>query len=149
MILKGRKVKLTQGAFSYLPELTDDEIKLQIQYGLDNDWSIGIEFTDDPHPRNLLWEMWGVPLFDMKDPVAIIYEVNRCREAYPNYYIRVTAYDSSLGRQFTALSFIVNRPENEPGFRLERQDSHDRQTRYSLHAYSTDIVHGQRYSNET
>lgn len=140
-------MKLTQGTFSYLPDLTDDEIKLQIQYALDNDWPIGVEFTDDPHPRNMLWEMWGLPMFDMKDPAAIMHEVNRCRETYPNYYIRVTAYDARLGRQFTALSFIVNRPPNEPGFRLQRQDSHDRQIRYSLHAYSTDVPNGERYSN--
>ena len=27
-------------------------------------WSV--EFTDDPHPRNVYWEMWGLPMFDLK-----------------------------------------------------------------------------------
>ena len=31
-----------------------------------------------------------------------------------------------------ALSFIVNRPSVEPGFRLERQETADRQIRYTL-----------------
>ena len=36
------------------------------------------------------------------------------------------AYDASHGRQTTALGFIVNRPADEPGFRLERIEEHDR-----------------------
>ena len=80
---------LTQGTFSFLPSLTDDEIHLQVQYCLDNDWPINVEFTDDPHPRNSYWEMWGLPMFDVKDSSAILYEINQCRRAYPHHYIRV------------------------------------------------------------
>ena len=54
-------------------------------------------------------------------------DVRACREAHPHLYVKVVAYDRSLGRQTTALSFIVNRPEHEPGFRLERQEGRDRQ----------------------
>ncbi len=61
---------LTQGTFSFLPPLTDDEIGKQVQYCLDNDWPINVEFTDDPHPRNTYWNMWGLPMFDVKDPAA-------------------------------------------------------------------------------
>ena len=55
------------------------------------------------------------------------------------------AYDSSLGRQTSALSFIVNRPADEPGFRLERQDKADRQMRYTLHPYAQEEPVGRRY----
>ena len=27
------------------------------------------------------WEMWGLPMFDLKDPAAILYEINECRKA--------------------------------------------------------------------
>src|SRR5436305_1226124 len=109
---------LTQGTFSFLPPLTDDEIRMQVQYCLDNDWPINIEFTDDPHPRNTYWEMWGLPMFDVKDPAAILSEINACRRAYAQHYIRVGAYDRRKGRQTLALSFIVNRPAHqEPGRR--------------------------------
>ena len=54
-------MRVTQGTFSYLPDFTDAQIKAQVQYCLDNDWPILIEYTDDPHPRNILWEMWGMP----------------------------------------------------------------------------------------
>jgi ribulose-bisphosphate carboxylase small chain len=136
---------VTQGTFSYLPPLTDAQVKAQVQYALDNDWAISVEFTDDPHPRNFLWDMWGLPMFDMRDPTAILLEVQRCRDAYPARYVRVNAYDRRLGRQTTALSFIVQRPKNETGFRLERQEGADRQVRYTLHPYALDRGAGERY----
>jgi ribulose-bisphosphate carboxylase small chain len=136
---------VTQGTFSYLPPLTDEQIGAQCQYAIDNGWAVSVEFTDDPHPRNVYWEMWGLPMFDLKDAAGAVYEVNRCREAYPNRYIRVSAYDASRGRQTTALQFIVNRPPDEPGFRLERQESHDRSIRYTLHPYAAEQPHGRRY----
>ena len=89
--------------------------------------------------------MWGLPLFDMKDAQAVMEEIVACREKYGNHYIRVTGYDRSLGRQTTALSFIINRPEDEPGFRLERTEAADRQIRYTLSPYATDKPTGKRY----
>lgn len=136
---------VTQGTFSYLPELTDEQIKAQIQYALDQDWPCSVEFTDDPHPRNIYWDMWGLPMFDLKDASGVLYEVNRCREAYPNHYVRVTAYDRSLGQQTTRLSFIVQRPPHEPGFQLQRQEGADRQVRYTIHSYATEKPEGERY----
>jgi ribulose-bisphosphate carboxylase small chain len=136
---------VTQGTFSYLPPLTESQIRAQVQYALDNEWALSVEFTDDPHPRNFLWDMWGLPMFDMRDPAAILLEVQRCRDAYPSRYVRVNAYDRRLGRQTTALSFIVQRPADEPGFRLERQEGADRQVRYTLHSYATDRPSGERY----
>ena len=140
---------ITQGTFSYLPDLTDEQIRGQVQYALDHDWSVQIEFTDDPHPRNVYWDMWGLPMFDLEDAAGGVYEVNQAREAYPNHYIRVTAYDASRGRQTTALQFIVNRPDDEPGFRLERQETHDRALRYTLHPYAAEAPHGSRYQDGT
>jgi ribulose-bisphosphate carboxylase small chain len=138
-------MRLTQGTFSYLPDLTDEQIRMQIQYALDNGWPISIEYTDDPHPRNAYWEMFGLPMFDIKDAVAIMEEVTKCRAEHPNEYVKVNAYDARLGRQTTALSFIVNRPKHEPGFRLDRQAAADRQIRYTTHAYATDVPSGKRY----
>jgi ribulose-bisphosphate carboxylase small chain len=138
-------MKLTQGAFSFLPDLTDEQITKQIQYALDHGWPISIEHTDDPHPRNSYWEMYGLPMFDIKDAVVILETVNKARTEFPNEYIKVDAYDARLGRQTTALSFIVNRPAHEPGFRVERTAGADRQISYTLHAYASDDAPGERY----
>ncbi|GAA3101559.1 ribulose bisphosphate carboxylase small subunit [Pseudonocardia yunnanensis] len=136
---------ITQGTFSYLPDLTDEEITAQIDYALGNSWPLSVEFTDDPHPRNTYWEMWGMPMFDLADAAGVLMEVNACREAYPNHYIRLNAYDARLGRQTIVLSFLVHRPAEEPGFRLDRQESHDRVIRYTTHAYATERPAGERY----
>jgi ribulose-bisphosphate carboxylase small chain len=138
-------MRITQGAFSYLPDLTDEQIKAQIQYCLDHDWAISIEHTDDPHPRNIYWDMWALPMFDLKDPAAIMLEVNACRKTFPHRYIKVNGYDRRYTKQTVALDFIVNRPADEPGFRLERQDAADRQVRYTLHSYATEKPAGKRY----
>lgn len=138
---------ITQGTFSYLPEFTDEEISKQIQYAIDQGWAVAVEFTDDPHPRNFLWDMWGLPMFEIADAAAGLYEVTECRKAYPNHYIRVTFYDATLGRQTTAVQFIVNRPPHEPGFRLDRQEDRDRVIRYTLHSYASERPKGERYGN--
>jgi ribulose-bisphosphate carboxylase small chain len=139
-------VRITQGTFSYLPDLTDAEITAQLQYAIDQRWAIAVEFTDDPHPRNNLWEMWGLPMFDIADAAAGLAEIRACRDTYPCRYVRVSAYDASYGRQTTALSFIVHRPLEEPGFRLERQEGGDRRIRHTLHPYAAGQPHGQRYN---
>jgi ribulose-bisphosphate carboxylase small chain len=138
-------MRIMQGTFSSLPDLTDDEIRAQIAYAQAQGWAVAVEFTDDPHPRNVLWEMWGLPMFDLADPAGAMQEVEACRDQYPGHYVRVSAYDASLGRQTTALSFIASRPAAEPGFRLDRQEHRDRQIRYSLHSYAADQPRGERY----
>ena len=142
-------MKLTQGTFSYLPDLTDEQITKQVQYALDHDWPIGIEYTDDPHPRNSYWELYGLPMFDRKDAAGIMSDVRAAIEKYPNYYVKVTAYDARLGRQTTALSFIVHRPANEQGFTVDRQVGPDRQIRYTTRSYASNQPHGKRYSRLT
>jgi ribulose-bisphosphate carboxylase small chain len=139
-------MRITQGTFSYLPDFTDEEISAQLDYALGNGWPLSVEFTDDPHPRNVYWEMWGLPMFDLHDAAGVLMEVNACREAYPNHYVRVNAYDATLGRQTTMLSFIVQRPKEEPGFRLDRQEAADRQIRYTTHAYAVEQPPGERYN---
>jgi ribulose-bisphosphate carboxylase small chain len=139
-------MRLTQGTFSFLPDLTDEQITRQVKYCIDNGWAVNVEYTDDPHPRNTYWEMWGLPMFDMPDPAAILFEVNACRKAFPRHYIRVNAVDSTRGVESLRLSFLVNRPPEEPGFRLERSDVQGRSVRYTLHSYATDQPPGQRYA---
>ena len=138
-------MRLTQGSFSYLPDLTDDEISMQVQYALDHGWPISIEYSDDPHPRNTYWELWGLPMFDLADPAGVVREIQSCRATFPHHYVRVLAFDASLGRQTTAMMFLVQRPDFEPGFRLQRTEGADRQQSYSVHAYSSEQPSGQRY----
>ena len=137
--------RLTQGQFSFLPDLTDAEITAQIEYGLGKGYAWSVEYTDDPHPRNTYWEMYGMPMFDLKDAAGVLAELNDCRKAFPDHYIRLMAFDSTRGVESIAMSFIVNRPATEPGFGLMRQEVQGRSMRYTVHSYAADRPEGERY----
>jgi ribulose-bisphosphate carboxylase small chain len=137
--------RLTQGQFSYLPDLTDQQITAQIKYALKNNWAVNVEYTDDPHPRNTYWEMYGMPMFDLKDPAGILLEIDACRKTFPNHYVRVTAFDSTRGWETPRMSFIVNRPTRESGFGLVRQETAGRTISYTVRSYATDNAEGERY----
>jgi ribulose-bisphosphate carboxylase small chain len=137
--------RVTQGQFSFLPDLTDAQITAQIKYALKHQWAVSVEYTDDPHPRNTYWEMYGNPMFDLKDPAGILLEINNCRNTFPNHYVRVMAFNSTRGVESPAMSFIVNRPETEPGFGLMRQEMDGRAIRYTVRSYATDKPENERY----
>jgi ribulose-bisphosphate carboxylase small chain len=136
--------RITQGQFSYLPDLTDAEISMQIQYGLDKGYAWSVEYTDDPHPRNTYWEMFGLPMFDLKDAAGVLQELNHCRKTFPQHYIRLMAFDNTRGVETIVMSFIVNRPDKEPGFGLVRQEAPGRTLRYTLHSYAADRPESER-----
>ncbi len=137
--------RVTQGQFSFLPDLSDTQITAQINYALKNHWAVSVEYTDDPHPRNTYWEMYGNPMFDLKDAAGILMEINACRKTFPSHYIRVLAFDSTRGVESPAMSYIVNRPTNEPGFGLIRQEVAGRQVRYTVTSYAAAKPEGERY----
>ena len=125
-------MRLTQGCFSFLPDLTDDQIRAQAQYCIDRGWAVNIEFTDDPHPRNTYWERWGLPMFDVKDAEGVMLELRECRRAYGDRYIRMSGFDSSHGWESVKLSFLVNRPPVETEFKLVRTEARGRTQHYSI-----------------
>ena len=139
-------MRITQGTFSFLPDLTDEQISRQVQYCIDKGWAVNIEFTDDPHPRNTYWDMWGLPMFDIRDAAGVMMELAACRKAYAGRYIRLSAFDASPGWESLRLSFIVDRPAEEPGFALIRQEGQNRQIGYTTRSYASDRPEGERYS---
>lgn len=139
-------MRITQGQFSFLPDLTDEQIGAQVAYALGNRWAVSIEHTDDPHPRNTYWEMFGLPMFDLADPAAILEAVGECRRTFPRRYIRLVAFDSTRGWETPRMSFIVGRPAHEPGFALERQEIDGRRVRYTIRSYAADRPEGERYT---
>jgi ribulose-bisphosphate carboxylase small chain len=138
-------MRLTQGTFSFLPDLTDQQIGQQVQYCLDQQWAVSIEYTDDPHPRNTYWEMFGLPMFDLPQAADVLAALTACRNSYPRHYIKINAFDSTRGRESLRLSFIANRPANEPGFRLERTEGAGRKLSYTTRSYVTAQPEGERY----
>jgi ribulose-bisphosphate carboxylase small chain len=138
-------MRVTQGTFSFLPDLTDAQVRAQVEYCLANGWAVSVEHTDDIHPRNTYWEMHGMPMFDLADAAGVMAEVDACRKTFPAHYVRVNAFDSTRGWEAMRLSFIVNRPADEPGFRLTRTESAGRMQRYGIEPYAAAEPPGRRY----
>ena len=139
-------MRLTQGAFSFLPDLTDEQILAQVKYMISRGWAVSIEWTEDPHPRNSYWELWGLPLFNIKDASVVMYELDQCRAAHPTTYIKLNAFDATRNVESCSHSFIVQRPYEEPGFYLERHEVEGRNLRYTIQSYVvTKYPPGERY----
>ncbi len=125
-------MRITQGTFSFLPDLTDDQIAAQIEYAIGRGFALSVEHTRDPHPRDGYWEMWGQPMFGIRDAAAVLHEIRACRKANPGAYVKVNGFDSTRGWETVRLSFIVARPEVEPGFEISRVEGPGRIVRYEL-----------------
>ena len=127
-------MRITQGTFSYLPDLSDEQISRQVEYILQQGWAVSIEHTDDAHPRNSYWELWGLPMFDLRDAAGVMMELAECRKANPYSYIRLNAFDSTRGWETVRSSFLVNRPKEEPKLDITRFDTRGRAQMYGLKA---------------
>ena len=90
-----------------------------MQYCIDKGWAVNIEFTDDPHPRNTFWEMWGLPMFDIKDAAAVMLELDACRKVHADDYIRISGFDSSHGWESVRISFLVDAAGEGAGLPLD------------------------------
>ena len=141
-------MRITQGTFSYLPDLTDDQIKAQIQYCLDNDWPISVEYTDDPHPRNVYWDMWGLPMFDLQGRGRDHARGERVPQGLPESLHQGERLRPPL-RPADDRAQLHRQPARKRSlaFDVERQEYADRQVKYTLHAYATDKPEGQRYGD--
>jgi len=85
-------------------------------------------------------------MFDLRDPAGIMSEIASCRKTFPRHYIRVTAFDSTKGWETPRMSFLVNRPKEEPGFTLDRQEAAGRMQRYTIRSYAAAKPEGERYT---
>ena len=97
--------------FSYLPLLTQNEIAKQIQYIINQGWTAGIEYSTDTDPKNSYWNFWKLPFFGEKNVAEIMAEMEACRQANPEAYIRIIGYDNI--RQGQVHSFVALEPESK------------------------------------
>src|SRR5437667_10978888 len=125
-------MRVSQGTFSFLPDLTDDQVRRQLAFALRRGWAVSVEHTADPHPRNVYWEMWGPPMFDLRDAAGAMQELKACRAAHTDWYVKVNAFDATRGWESVRLSFHVQRPPVEPEFELVREQGEGRRMAYTL-----------------
>merc|ERR1712003_239007 len=75
------KPRIQFETFSYLPPLSDDDIKKQPAYGP------GFYY-------NRYWMMWKLPMFGCTDGDQVLQEVANCKKEYPDHYIRVVGFNA-------------------------------------------------------
>jgi ribulose-bisphosphate carboxylase small chain len=85
-------------------------------------------------------------MFDIRDAKAIMGELAECRRMHGEVYIRLCAFDSTHTWESLRMSFIVQRPTNEPGFMLARHEKGGRSIGYETRAYVMEKPEGSRYS---
>ena len=75
-----------------------------------------------------------------------MFELNEARKSCASGYIRINAFDASYGTVSCVMCFIANRPANEPGFFLDRQEGVGRFLNYTIKSYSVQAnPEGSRY----
>jgi ribulose-bisphosphate carboxylase small chain len=95
--------------FSYLPTLSAGQLTEQISSILGRHLVVGIEYTTTPDPYDHYWTMWKLPLFDTDDPIAVLAELDACRQANPAAYIKINGYDPVCQGQ--VVSFVASQPD--------------------------------------
>jgi len=67
-----------------------------------------------------------MPMFDLRDAAGVMSEINACRKTYREALHPCQCIRFDRGWETIRLSFLVNRPAEEPGFRLRRVESQGR-----------------------
>ena len=93
--------------FSYLPPMTPDQVKRQIQYIISQGWNPAIEHSEPENAFGHYWYMWKLPMFGEQSVEAVLAEVEECKRENPGHLVRVIGYDNFAQSQ--GLSFVVYR----------------------------------------
>ncbi|WP_322629571.1 ribulose bisphosphate carboxylase small subunit [Halothiobacillus sp.] len=89
--------------FSYLPAMSKDEMKKQVQYIVDQGWNPAVEHTEPEHLMDSYWYMWKLPMFGETDVDKILGEAEACHKANPNNHVRLIGYNNFTQSQGTSM----------------------------------------------
>jgi ribulose-bisphosphate carboxylase small chain len=93
--------------FSYLPEMTAEQIRQQIDYVVSKGWNPSIEHTEPENAMSNYWYMWKLPLFGETDVDAILAEIESCHNAHPDNHVRLLGFDNF--KQSVGASMVIYR----------------------------------------
>ena len=89
--------------FSYLPAMTPEQIRQQVEYIVKKGWNPAIEHTEPEHLMDSYWYMWKLPMFGETDVNRILAEAEACHKANPNNHVRLVGYDNFAQSQGAAM----------------------------------------------
>merc|ERR1712118_425508 len=101
---------------SYLPSLTERDLRSQIDYMVSYNWTPCLEFTEDGdmylntrlgpcYYDNRYWSMYKLPMFGCTNSDAVLAEISACKQQFPNAKIRVAGFNSK--KQVQCAGFVV------------------------------------------
>ncbi|KAJ7552922.1 hypothetical protein O6H91_06G076900 [Diphasiastrum complanatum] len=104
---------------SYLPPLSPEAIAKEVEHLLQKGWIPCLEFDKVGvlYRKHLklcgyydgrYWTMWKLPMFGCQDPAQVLAEIEECKKAYPDCFIRVLGFDNI--RQVQCSGFVVYKP---------------------------------------
>lgn len=70
---------------------------------------------------NRYWTMWKLPMFGCSDPHQVLAEIDACKRAFSDSYIRLVAFDNIA--QCQTIGFLVHRPARSTDYCLPEQRS--------------------------
>ena len=95
--------------FSYLPSMSPDQIRTQIEYIVSKGWNPSIEHTEPQNASGSYWYMWKLPMFGETDVDAILAECEACKKAHPANHVRLLGLDNVA--QCAGASMVIFRGE--------------------------------------
>ncbi|TQV62573.1 MAG: ribulose bisphosphate carboxylase small subunit [Halothiobacillaceae bacterium] len=93
--------------FSYLPAMSDAEIRKQVEYIVSQGWNPAVEHTEPQYLMDNYWYMWKLPLFGETDVDVVLAECKACHEANPGNHVRLIGYDNL--KQSQGASMVIYR----------------------------------------
>merc|ERR1712146_794286 len=101
---------------SYLPQLSDGDIRRQIDYMIKNKWTPCLEIADDGdiylntrmgpcYYDNRYWSLYKLPMFGCTSASEVLKEIAAAKAEFPNAKVRALAFDAE--KQVQVQSFIV------------------------------------------
>jgi ribulose-bisphosphate carboxylase small chain len=93
---------------TYLPRPDQAQLAKQITYLLDQGLIPAIEYAREPGPRDHYWSIWKLPLFEARDAADVQAEMDACKAAHPDCFIKLIGYDRQ--RQTRTMSLVVHQP---------------------------------------
>ncbi len=94
--------------FSYLPPMTDEQVAKQVRYIVEQGLIPAIEHSPGPDPYDSYWHLWSLPMTDVTDAGQVMAELQACRAANPDDYVKVVGYDNV--KQCQVAAFVAYPP---------------------------------------
>jgi ribulose-bisphosphate carboxylase small chain len=95
---------------SYLPALTDEQVRAEVEYIIAKGWNPAIEHSEPENATGSYWYMWKLPMFGETDVDTVLKEAEACHAANPGNHVRLVGYDNYAQSQGTALVIYRGKP---------------------------------------